>query len=478
MKRLKIGYVGMIQKNFTGDKAGVRKRSLEDLTALVAEMGCDLFVYPDEVVLPEDANKAKAAIEAENVDFVLLQNTSFCSGYLVQILAKTNAAIGLWAVPETTESGPMPLNSFCGINIGSALIKHYLKEYKIKYKWFYGYGDDPMFTQRLKVAIRALRALVNLRDSKVGFLGGIAPGFDNFYDDERLVEKRFGITIDRHLEFNDIASRSKLYKSEELKPVLAALTADTACITDRAIQDLEKFARVYLAYRDIAKERGLSAFASTCWPRFRLEMSTVPCLTFARLTDAGIVTACEGDVLSAISMLALKYIADDTPTHMDLSIIDNKDDSMLFWHCGVGSKFYAKGDKISVEQHFNPGPYSPETGWAIQAPVSSMEFAPANVSIMRFTNECGAAFVMGGDFFDGKLSHDGSRGWMHNFTFNGEAINVPDLVNTILVNGFHHHYPMVRGNYFAEIMDLLYFLDIKLLKRHEYAHFNRPETEV
>jgi L-fucose isomerase-like protein len=207
-------------------------------------------------------------------------------------------------------------------------------------------------------------------------------------------------------------------------------------------------------------------------------MGTVPCLAFARLNDADIVTACEGDVLSAASMLALKYIADDIPTLMDLSEIDASDDSVLFWHCGVGSRFYAKGGKISVEQHFNPGPYSPEKGWAIQAPVAAMEFAAGQASIMRFTNDCGAAFVMEGGFFEGKPSHDGSRGWMKDLSFNGETITMPDLVNTILTNGFHHHYPMVRGSYSAEIMEFCYWLGLKLLRRRPYTHHNMPGVEV
>jgi L-fucose isomerase-like protein len=260
--------------------------------------------------------------------------------------------------------------------------------------------------------------------------------------------------------------------------IIKSVRENASYVTLKAEENLEKHAKVLKAYCDIAQERGLAAIASTCWPRYRLEMSMVPCLSFAQLNDMGIVTTCEGDVLSAVSMLALKYIADCTPILMDLSSFDVTDDSIFLWHCGVGSKFYSKNGKVAVEQHFNPGPYSPETGWATQAPVANMEFAAGRASIMRFTNECTAAFIMGGDFFEGKASHDGSRGWMKNLTFNGKPIATADLVNTILVNGFHHHYPIIHGDLTSELMDFMYWMDLKLLKKHPYEHYNSPESEV
>ncbi len=474
MKRVKIGYVSMIQLNFTGDKEWVRRKSLQDLTSLAQQLGFDLYVHEGFVVTPADADAAANALTAQGVDLALLQNTSFCSGYLIQRLARIPAAIGLWAVPETTSSGPMPLNSFCGINLSAAIITNYLKEYPIRYKWFYGYGDDPMFTQRLTVTVRALRAVINLRGARVAHVGGIAPGFDNFYDDERLIEKRFGVSVNRLIEYGDIEKKARGYQDAEVQPIADELVASAANVSEGARASLLKYARVTRAYRELVAEGGYAAVASTCWPKPRTEMGMVSCATFARLNDEGTVTACEGDVLSAVSMLALKYMADDTPTHMDLSEFDVSDGTVFLWHCGIGSKFFAKGGKVGIEQHFNPGPKDPVKGWLVQSPVATMAFAPMHATIMRFTHECGKMFLMGGDFIDDKPMHDGSRGWMGNLSFNGEAIALPDLLNTILQNGFHHHYPLVKGEWSVELKELCYWLGLTLLPRVPYSAGNEP----
>lgn len=475
MKRVKIGYVSMIQLNFRGDKEWVRNQSIEDLRALSQTLDFDLYIHPGFVVTPDEAETAANALEAEQVDLALCQNTSFCSGYLIQRLARVRAAIGLWAVPETTETGPMPLNSFCGINLGAALITHYLKAYPIRYKWFYGYKESDLLTERLRLTVDALRAVKNLRGARVALIGGIAPGFDNFYDDERLIEARFGVRVDRLVEFADIERRANAYAQSELAPYIDTITADASHITPKGREGLEKYARMHKAYEDLAREGNYAALASTCWPRPRAQMGMVSCAAFARLNDAGIPTACEGDVLTAVSMLALQHIAGDTPTHMDLSEFHEADETVLLWHCGIGSKFYAKGGKVGVEEHFNPGPNDPVKGWLIQTPVTTMEFAPMRATVMRFTDECKRMFLMGGDFIDEKQSHDGSRGWMGNLRFNGEPIALRDLLNTILTNGFHHHYPLVRGDVTAALKELCYWLDLELLPKVPYAAHNSPK---
>ena len=112
MKRLKVGLVGLMQLNFRGDKVRQYRRSTEELEELSHELGFDFYAKKDGVVSTEDAEEAVKEIEDNNVDFLLLQNSSFASGYLIQTLARADAYIGLWAVPEPTKKGPLPLNSF------------------------------------------------------------------------------------------------------------------------------------------------------------------------------------------------------------------------------------------------------------------------------------------------------------------------------------------------------------------------------
>ena len=63
--------------------------------------GFNLTVYPQAVITREDAISAVAATEADKVDFLLVQHTSFSAGHLVPVLAKIrNANVGYWAIPK------------------------------------------------------------------------------------------------------------------------------------------------------------------------------------------------------------------------------------------------------------------------------------------------------------------------------------------------------------------------------------------
>jgi sugar phosphate permease len=64
-------------------------------------MGFELVVYPETVIVREDAVKAVKAMEDEKIDFLMVQHTSYSAGQLAPVLAKIqNANVGFWAIPE------------------------------------------------------------------------------------------------------------------------------------------------------------------------------------------------------------------------------------------------------------------------------------------------------------------------------------------------------------------------------------------
>ena len=100
-----------------------------------------------------------------------------------------------------------------------------------------------------------------------------------------------------------------------------------------AQEKMEINARYALAYEAFARERGYDALAVSCWPKFQDDSMYSICAVVGELNDRGIVTSCEGDLVSAVSMLFLKYIADDITMLMDMSAVDIRDDTVI----GAGS---------------------------------------------------------------------------------------------------------------------------------------------
>ncbi|MGC8821182.1 MAG: hypothetical protein ACP5PP_08820, partial [Fervidobacterium sp.] len=423
MKKIKVGLIGLIQLNYRGNKEMVFKKSISEMKKLSTELGFEFVYREDFVVTKQDAVIARKQMEEENVDLLLIQSTSFSSGYLIQELSQTKAYLGLWAVPETTKSGPLPLNSFCNMNLNMSELDRFLKYLGKDAKWFYGYSDDELFKKRIEITIRALRAIINLDRSKFLLIGGRAPGFDNLFYDPRILKAKFGVSVEE-MEFADLRDRIKSQPEEKIKPIVEEIKSKFTIADSYTQNSISKMAALIKTIRELKEEENYEGFAIQCWPRFRTELGMVPCSSYAYLTDEGITTVCEGDIVSLLSMKILEYIAGYPSILMDLSDFDRNDNSIFLWHCGIGSKHYAKDGTIKLEKHFNPGPNDPEKGWLTMAPVTAMKFDEMDVTIARVTNNLDEFFALEGTFFENedKPDYDGSRGWLGKLKYLGEEV--------------------------------------------------------
>jgi L-fucose isomerase-like protein len=476
MKRLKIGLAGSMQLNFAGGAGGGRDRifeqSAEKIKALANEFEYDCFVYPNLLLTGADAAKAREIFQQENVDFVLLQITTFSAGEVVINLAKVNAAFGLWALPESSMKDSIfinSLNSFCGINMYSSIIINYLKDFSINHKWFYGNCGDEMFINRFKVTVKALTAVKNLRASKVALVGGIAPGFNDLYFDERPGQKRLGLQIERNHEFSEIQRRAEAYSVSEIEKFIETSSSKRFDTSDASKKNLDVHTRYYKAYKDFSGDYGYDALAVSCWPQMKDASGAYSCSIVSKLNQDGIIAACEGDLPGAISMLLQKYIIKAPTTLMDLSGIDEEDQTVLMWHCGPSPEYYANSAGACLQYCRQPCHNGEED---ITGMITNMLFEPQHITFMRITGEWNRIFLL-----DGKItgrqkdSPQGSRGWVEALRLNRKEISVRDLVNTILVQGMQHHYPMAAGDITEELMEAAAWLGLKPVEAIAYENY-------
>lgn len=470
-RKLKVGLVGLIQLNYRGNKQEVYNKSVEGLNKLSQELGFEFYWRKDFVVTKKDAAEALREIEDQGVDFLLVQSTSFSSGYLIQTLAQTKAYLGLWAVPEITKSGPLPLNSFCNMNLNMSIMDRFMPYLSKDAKWFYGFVEDELFRRRFEVSIRALRAIVNVKGSNYALVGGRAPGFDNLFYDPRILFSKFGVSVDE-IEFGDL---KKLFfeQSESKVREVEKEIREKYVIADTFTEGfVEKMARLVSSVRELVQKGNYDRLAISCWPRFRSELGMVPCGAYAFLSDEGHTTVCEGDIVSLLSMKMLEYISGYPAILMDLSSFDMSDNSIFLWHCGIGSKYYSSAPLV-LERHFNPGPYVEGKGWLEMAPVSSMKFSKMAATIARIGNNLSEYFVLTGEFIDDESKPDyfGSRGWFGKVKYFGEEINALDLMNTLLVRKLEHHFPVVKGIWDSEVIEVMNWFGLAGVKKVPYKDY-------
>ena len=483
MKKLKIGLASFVQPSFWGSSRDLfRTKYLPEFENLARELNFDLVFWRDDIITEKDSAAACDFFNREETDFTLLQCTTFPGGVVVLPFANARSFLGVWGIPECTDNGAIPLNSFCGANMVLSIFGQYLDK-KRPVKWFYGETTDPLFIDRLKVTLGALGGIKKLKGSRTALIGGIAPGFTDMIYDERKILSKLGANVDRLPEYGDIKERALSYKQEEISPVMDQFVKNAVCVNCK--NDLENTARLYKAFEDLIKQNGYDAIAIGCWPKYRRDFGIVVCGIIGQLLGNGYLAACEGDVDSMLSMVLLNGIAAQSaplskmtqsssmshmPMLMDLSVMDLNDNSAQIWHCGSAPVHFADPAGMSLNCHYKPGKKVPGADSIPVGSVTDMYFRTGPVTIARFTWDCDYMLLLNGDFFDKKSDRgfDGSRGWMNNLCLAGKPVDARDLMNTILTARYQHHYPVISGDYRNEVMEIMAWLDILPVEKIPY----------
>lgn len=478
MEKLKVCLVSAVQTSFWGsEKKEYEKYYLPEMKKLADKLDFELCFLEEPIPDGKASEIAKKKILDMKPDFLMIQVSTFAAGEILLPLVDTGLKIGLWGVPEVTDNGAIPNNSFCGINMYGSIIKQYIGP-QTRYKWFYGRIEDPMFIERFKITVSALKALKQLQGAKVALVGGIAPGFHDFYYDERLTFSKLGVRVNSLIEFSDIKDKALSYKEEEIKELVTEMKKEYTCLSkDMDQEHLENSVRVYKAFEDLIKDGGYDAVAISCWPKFRKELGIVVCSVIGRLLDHGYLAACEGDVDSVITMMILRNLSGQQPMLMDMSKFDEEDQSVLMWHCGSAPNRYADKSGTILEGHYKPGSHITCMDNIKVVGVNNMYYKKCPVTVARLTNDYKNMLVFSGEFIDKEdRSYDGSRGWVGNITSEGESIKIKDLVNTVLVQGYQHHYPIVEGNVEKELRELMAWLYIDPLEYIKYKEYMQNPT--
>ncbi len=469
-RRLKVGLAGLMCTPFKGDKEKHYQESRDGLMRLADLHKFDLHVIEQGMYEDEHAKAAAAELSEWGADFVLLQTSSFGPGQFIYEFTNQAIFLGLWALPEGPPAGGdggLPLNSFTAMNLYNSIMGTRETGYDHPVKWFYGHTGQPLFDDRLIITLQALRAVVHLHGSRVGLIGGVAPGFDNLIVDAEVLRSALGVDV-VEIGLEEIIDRAKGYDLEQIQTAEVALLSGQVILAAGQDAALEKSSRVLRAYQEIVREQELDALAVSCWPQFQQDYHLAVCSVMGAANQMGVVAACEGDVASAVSMLALKYMSGgEIVSLMDLSAIDETDDSVLLWHCGPAPVSFANDGGVRM------GPLWLFDGYEGD-PIglhNDLTLKSGAATVMGFTTDFKRMLILEGMIGNGKPSYVGSRGWMADISLHGVKIDTRDLVETIMSSKYQHHYPLIYGEYAHASMEMGAWLGIRLIQRRNYQTY-------
>ncbi len=468
MEKLKVGFIAGFMEGFSTKGLEFFKSYQKELKKMGGTMGFELHVIDTVMQNMEQAVNIRKEIDAKNLDFVLLFHPSYIIGDNVFEIMKSRADFGLWAIEELTEDGPMTMASLVNISQNIGISKHNFIGQPRKIKWFFGDMESKFFKPRFDITIKALSALKGIRDARVAQIGKLADGHINHMVDPREIYRTLGVDVSRDYEIEDIIALGDKIPSAEIDKVFDRVKATSKIrrVSEEKVRDSVK---MYLAIKKIARENNYSAVAFSCWPKLMPLKEMVGCLTNSLLNSDGIAAGCEADVLGTISMMVLQNLTNEVAALMDLPRFDERDNSLLLWHCGSAPFEMANERGVICEKH-----YFADYAESVKncGPVTDLIFKKGDVTVFRLSGEGDKFYYFTGKFYDPeKTSFCGSRGWVNDLKLYNEPIKTWDLANTLLTNGLPHHFPMVMKNVAPYLEEFAYWAGLSKVRRYDYRDY-------
>lgn len=467
-RRLKIGLAGFFHANARGDEE-VFRRAADGLGALAEKWGFHLHTAARKIYTYEDAESVVRELNSEGADFSFLFCASVANGEAVIPFRSLGSRIGIWSVEETTSSGYLPINSFCGSMILSGILGSYLKGNRIRYKWFYGYPDSPIFLERFGITFHALSALKVLANSRIACVGPVVRGFDHLIVDQEKLLREYGIRLDRFHSVEEIAEMAGRIPDAEARAETERMLSGAGVRSKVTGEELDRSARLRLALEKLCLDSGCTMLSLSCWTRLQDVFGTAACAAVSRLNSGGIVTSCEGDIDGAVSMTVLKTLLGTLPTMVDIVNLDPGDDSINLWHCGPAPECLADGNGLCWDRHFDIGRC--ENGqWRGCGTVANLNFKPGDITIARISTRADELIALRGEVCR-RDSYQGSSGWVRNISILENRMDIREVMALLYRCHADHHVAFGYGNCENELREFAAWKNLKIQEYRPYVPY-------
>lgn len=471
---IRIGYVGVHIATYYAVEHGQLTRAIDGLTALADELGFELVARAGGVMDAEAAAAAAREVASQHLDLLIVQTAACCMADALMPFAELGIPLGIWATPEPRNDGDMQLNSFVSASIFVSTLRRYYRDPK-PFKWFYGHVEEGSFRRRLQVTVQALRGRRALATSRVSWIGGLAPGFENLRFDQRDLHHRLGGAAVLPRELRELVDIARQFGDAKVQQVQTEMVAAARAVNVPE-EFVERNARLYLALREVCRQDGANAVALQDWPEMQSVYDVSPLLALCWLAEHdGIPSAHEGDVLGALTMRMLGAVASKPTTIMDIAAIDSERETGLLWHCGGSPHSLADSAGVTYEFHSTLGRKQASGPWGA---VVNQTLAPGECTIAYISDDARSLWNFRAEVFadPDRAGFDGDRGWIRGFRHAGVAVPASDLLETVMTTGQEHHHGFVHGDITEQLSELAAWMSLREIEPLRYRDaMQRPD---
>jgi L-fucose isomerase-like protein len=315
---------------------------------------------------------------------------------------------------------------------------------------------------------RVCRTVRGLRGARLGSIGARTGAFQTMRYSEKLLQAAGMTVVTVDLSEMMGAAGAIAPDDADLQTTLARIKAYGHIPAHIQQSQIEKQARWTLAVNRWIADNGCDASAIQCWRSLQDNFGCATCLTMSMMGEDLMPSACEVDIMGAVSMFGLALASGAPPAILDWNNnYASEPDMCVCTHCGNYPKsFIGDTPEISELDVLGESIGRSKCFGAVKGKVKAgpMTFFRLSTDDRAGTVKC---YLGQGDFTDDPFAMDG-----------GIAVtrveNLRKLMRFVTQNGFEHHVAMVRGSH----ADVMAEAVTRYLKWPIYHHGAEPEAQL
>ncbi|MCJ7666536.1 MAG: hypothetical protein MUO59_07370, partial [Actinobacteria bacterium] len=459
-----IGFVPSHRSPFNKEWAiNMRDRVIKSIEKNIEDIE---LICPDKkltdgglVTFAEDAEKAIKLFKEKDIKGLIIGMMTFGEEIPNLLIAEAfdGIPVQVFGTKEGpfTEDGNRKSDSFCGtISTASGLVR---RKIKFDFSGIY-FPEEEQFISDVRRFSKAVNASTGFKGMSIGALGPRPAPFETCAINEVALIEKFRVKV---VPFTLLKLKADIenVKEEEIKEITKEIGKSYNCdlVNDKVIS---KIARLEYVIKQYSKKENLTGFAIQCWTAMQEEIGLSPCLSMGRLTDSGIMSACEVDIHGAITMVIQNLLTfkKDAPHFIDWTIQNQEDENtFLAWHCGnAPTSLQCKSCNPQINTHSILGE---QIGYDKSYGTAEFQLKEGIVTLNRLVEVDGRFKMLStvGEAVPDNRTLRGSWKWI-------KVKDLKKLYRTIIEEGFVHHASMIFGDLRKEMDTFCKFAGIDIIE--------------
>ncbi len=385
--------------------------------------------------------------------FIVIQSTFTDAKFISLFVKKFKKPILFISFKEKRSGGRLRLNSLCGVNLGlHALIKSKFYSNFIIYT-----NDESSFSTEIlkfikknnnftkknylkKINSKLInKKIIGFKKPKLGLIGERPEGFHTCDFNNEELEFKFNAKIAK-IKLQSLFNISSKIDKKIISTTKKNIRTNLKNTNQVNQKQLNKSISLFHGLEKIQQKQNIDAFAVRCWPEMFTEYGCASCGPMAMMNENKISSACEADLLGSLTCNILNQLNNKPALLVDIVDVDEKDNTTVFWHCGLAPISMAEKNTPSATVHSNRR----------KPLLHNFAFKSGDITIFRVSkSENKLKFItMNGKVLKRKNSFSGTSGVI------SLGKNTHNKIKNLFLSGLEHHVGFTYGDVLEDIKSL------------------------